>query len=99
VIKIKDFFFKNYTKVVGNGVKTRFWEDFWINNISLSEQFNGLYKMTINTNVMTSKSSVKQRGFINFRRNCYEWNCYFVNETSTYVWKYLIRGFMYVDAN
>jgi hypothetical protein len=24
VIKIKDFFFKNYTKVVGNGVKTRF---------------------------------------------------------------------------
>jgi hypothetical protein len=45
LMKSKDDFFKRGSFTVGNGEETRFWEDTWLGNTPLSQQYPSLYNI------------------------------------------------------
>jgi hypothetical protein len=45
LMKSKDDFFKRRSFTVGNGEETRFWEDTWLGNTPLSQQYPSLYNI------------------------------------------------------
>ena len=48
---VKDDFFMRGSMEVGNGQKTRFWEDVWLGDRLLCEQYPSLYCIVNQTNV------------------------------------------------
>jgi hypothetical protein len=45
IIKVKEEFFSRGSLTIGNGMDTRFWEDTWLGNKSLAEQYPSLYNI------------------------------------------------------
>jgi hypothetical protein len=43
LMKLKDNFFERGSFTIGNGERTRFWEDTWMGNLSLAQQYPSLY--------------------------------------------------------
>jgi hypothetical protein len=48
---VKDDFFSRGFFIVGNGAKTRFWEDTWLGKLPLSQQYPSLYNIVHHKNV------------------------------------------------
>jgi hypothetical protein len=65
----KETFFKFGSFHVGNGERTRFWEDCWLGDETLASQYLGLYTITNHKNA-TVANTIKENGLnISFRRN------------------------------
>lgn len=45
----------HFAREVGNGEKTRFWEDMWIGDTPLAHQFPILYNFTFSQNTTVAK--------------------------------------------
>jgi hypothetical protein len=47
LMKVKDDFFRRGHFIVGDGTKTRFWEDVWLGEVSLADQYPSLYNIVL----------------------------------------------------
>jgi hypothetical protein len=54
-MKVKDDFFMRGTMEVGNGHNTRFWEDVWIGDRPLCDQYPSLYRIVNRSNVSVAQ--------------------------------------------
>jgi hypothetical protein len=75
LMKVKDDFFSKASFEVGNGLDTRFWEDIWLGDKPLAQQYSSLYRIVNHKNVLVA--NVLQ-GFplnIAFRRNLDDQKC------------------------
>jgi hypothetical protein len=71
----QDFFSKGFFKV-GNGLTVRFWEDVWLGDMSLAQQYPSLYNIVQHKNVLVSTVLAQTPLNICFRRglNDHKWN-------------------------
>lgn len=54
ILKVRDVFYKFSSKKIGNGQRTRFWEDFWLGSIPFYKKFARLYNLTSSENILVS---------------------------------------------
>jgi hypothetical protein len=54
IMKAKDDFFKRGSFTVGDGMKTRFWEDTWLGDTPLNIQYASLYNAATTKNVLVA---------------------------------------------
>ena len=52
LMAVKDEFFGRGRFAIGNGLSTRFWEDVWLGDTPLSEQYPSLYNIVRKKNVL-----------------------------------------------
>jgi hypothetical protein len=65
---VKDKFFPRGSFKVGNGQSTRFWEDIWLGERPLAEQYPSLYSIVRWRNVLVSDVLTGNPLNIEFRR-------------------------------
>ena len=68
LMKVKGVFFSCGSFIMGNGQRTRFWEDTWLGETSLSTQYPMLYKIVSSKNVTASQILSQNPLNISFRR-------------------------------
>ena len=69
VMGAKHLFFQRLSSVVGNGLNTRFWEDPWLGQTSLLEQYPGLYNIVQRRNASVANVLAGDHPNIQFRRS------------------------------
>jgi hypothetical protein len=69
LMKVKDEFFKRGSFVVNNGESARFWEDTWLGNRPLADQYPSLYSIVRNKNVTVAATITTTPLNIGFRRS------------------------------
>jgi hypothetical protein len=76
LMSVKDGFFERGSMVVGNGQNTRLWEDTWLGNKPLCDQYNSLYSTVNHKNVTVHHVMNGNPLNIGFRRALSEnkWN-------------------------
>jgi mannosylglycoprotein endo-beta-mannosidase len=70
-MEIKDIFYSCCKRILGDGCKTRFWEDTWIEDKPLCVLFPRLYNLTFTQNVTAAKVFSQDVNRIRFRRCLY----------------------------
>lgn len=50
IIEVKKLFYSCYQRIVGDGKKTRFWEDWWIGHRSLCQSFPRFHNLSYSDN-------------------------------------------------
>jgi hypothetical protein len=55
-MRVKEDFFDRDVFKVGNGRLVRFWEDVWLGNSSLANQYPALYNITQRKNVLVANT-------------------------------------------
>jgi hypothetical protein len=70
-----DFFSRGYFKI-GDGSSVRFWEDIWLGDTSLAQQYPSLYNIVQRKNVMVAPVLAQTPLNISFRRafSEHKWN-------------------------
>jgi hypothetical protein len=68
LMKIKEDFFSRGSFKVGNGEDTRFWEDTWLGNKSLTHQYPSLYSIVQQKQVSVANVLSNNPLNISFRR-------------------------------
>ena len=58
-----DHYLSNFKLVVGNGKRVQFWEDKWLNNLCLKEEFPRLYSLSVEKGC-TIQQMYQRRGSI-----------------------------------
>ena len=71
LLSIKDIFYSCCQRVVGDGCKTRFWEDTWLGRKPLCQLFPRLYNLTFCQHVTVAKVFNQDFDCIRFRRCLY----------------------------
>jgi hypothetical protein len=66
-MKVKDEFFKRGSFIVNNGMSTRFWDDTWLGNRPLADQYPSLYSIVRNKNVTVATTLATTSLNIGFR--------------------------------
>jgi hypothetical protein len=76
LMNVKDEFFSRATMIIGNGQKTRFWEDIWLGDTPLKDQYPMLYNILNHTNVTVAQALASNALNIGFRRvlTTYKWD-------------------------
>jgi hypothetical protein len=69
LMKVKDEFFKRGSFIVNNDMSTRFWEDTWLGNRPLADQYPSLYSIIRNKNVTVATTLATTPLNIGFRRS------------------------------
>jgi hypothetical protein len=69
LMKVKEEFFKRGSFVVNDGMSARFWEDTWLSNKHLADQYPSLYSIVRNKNVTISTTLATTPLNIGFRRS------------------------------
>jgi hypothetical protein len=54
-MRVKDEFFQRGSFVVGDGIKTRFWEDTWLGDTPLATQYPSLYNIARTKHVLVAE--------------------------------------------
>jgi uncharacterized protein Usg len=85
-----EFFSRGFFKV-GNGMNTRFWEDTWLENISLAHQYPSLYNIVHHKNVTVAQVLAQTPLNITFRR--------VLSGNKWTLWLQLCRKLMLVTLN
>jgi hypothetical protein len=101
----KDTFFKYGSFRVGDGEGTRFWEDTWLGDAPLANQFPNLYAIVNHKNVTVASSFTENGLNISFRRNLHgdKWlswldlverlmDIQLTDEKDTFIWKLTDSG-------
>jgi hypothetical protein len=68
LMRVKDDFFSKGRFVTGDGSTVRFWEDVWLGDTPLSQQYSSLYNIVQNKNVMVADVLAQTPLNIGFRR-------------------------------
>jgi hypothetical protein len=70
-----DFFNRNYFKI-GDGSWVHFWEDIWLGDTSLAQQYSSLYNIVQRKNILVATVLAQTPLDISFRRdfNEHKWN-------------------------
>ena len=68
LMQVKDDFFKRGSFIIGNGMNTRFWEDVWLGDLPLAQQYPSLYNIANRKQALVA-NSLTQPLNITFRRN------------------------------
>lgn len=78
------WFKESISKVVGNGERTSFWNDPWLQESVLKERFNRLYNLATNKNVMVAGAGAwwesGWKWVTNWRRPLFSWEAKLLNE-------------------
>jgi hypothetical protein len=76
LMNVKEEFFSRGTMVIGNGQKTRFWEDIWLGDTPLKDQYPMLYNIVNHANVTVAQALASNALNIGFRRvlTPYKWD-------------------------
>lgn len=64
LLEIKDIFLAFCRKQVGNGMRTHFWQDEWVGNSTIAEQFI----LHLQKKIIVAKAFEKGWDFFKFRR-------------------------------
>ena len=67
-MRVKDEFFKRGSFNVVNGLHTRFWEDTWLGNKPLAEQYPSLFNIVRHKNVVVAQVLANNPLNVEFRR-------------------------------
>ena len=68
IMKVKQEFFQRISFTVGNGHRTRFWEDPWMGNMTLAAQYPTLYNIVRHKNVSVAHVVDSPHPNLQFRR-------------------------------
>ena len=68
-MEVKNLFLSCCRFEIGNGEKTRFWEDLWLSDSSLASKFPRLYAISNNHNITVGKVFKAGINSLSFRRN------------------------------
>ena len=69
LMQIKDIYYKNVKKKIGDGLNTRFWEDWWVGSKPLKEAYPSLYDINLNHGISVARAiNMRWEGF-RFRRS------------------------------
>jgi hypothetical protein len=90
-MKVKEDFFNGGSFTVGNGEDTRFWEDTWLENKSLAEQYPSLYSIAHCKQVFVANVLNQNPLNITFRRT--------LTENRWRLWLQLVQRLMAVQLN
>jgi hypothetical protein len=98
-MKVKEVFFSMVSFKIGNGLDTRFWEDRWLGDKPLTQQYLSLYNIVQHKNILVANVLNEFPLNIAFRRNFtdYKWSRWlyligrlvhvnFSNEDDSFVW-------------
>jgi hypothetical protein len=72
LMKVKEEFFGNGSFTIGNDMDTRFWEDTWLGNKSLAEQYPSLYNIVQRKQVLVANVLNQNPLNISFQRTLNE---------------------------
>jgi hypothetical protein len=105
LMKVKEEFFKRGTFKVGDGTSIRFWEDVWLGDTPLSQQYESLYNIVNGKQVAVADVLGANSLNISFRRTLtpnkwVQWlelverlmNIQLSNEKDTFVWRLTTSG-------
>ena len=67
-MKVKQDFFSRGKFKVGDGTTVRFWEDVWLGDMTLAQQYPSLYNIVQHKNVLVSTVFAQTPINITFRR-------------------------------
>jgi hypothetical protein len=100
LMRVKNDFFRRGFFKVGTGDSVRFWEDIWLGNTPLAQQYPSLYNIVQRKNIMVATVLAQTPLNITFRRslNDYKWNQWLnlcqrlmgvelSNDSDKFVWK------------
>jgi hypothetical protein len=77
----QNWFANGVVKKMGNGVHTNFWEDVWIGNMSLREQFPRLFSISVQQEASVVSVWNQDSGWnLNWRRGLFVWELNLLNE-------------------
>ncbi|XP_028055715.1 uncharacterized protein LOC114259878 [Camellia sinensis] len=75
--ELVDFFKSKISKVIGDGRRAQFWEDHWVRNVYLKEEFPRLYSLSVDkakfVNLVLSRRFGFEEGNLCFRSAMYQW--------------------------
>jgi hypothetical protein len=69
VNKEKDIFITSISKKIGNGSKTLFWKDRWLNDCSLNIQYPFLFEISMEPNITVAQVIGYNRYYLSFTRS------------------------------
>jgi hypothetical protein len=91
LMKVKEDFLSRGSFAVGNGEDTRFWEDTWLGNKSLAQQYPSLYNIVHRKNV--SVSNVLNQTPLNITF------CRTLTDNRWRLWLQLVQRLMHIQLN
>jgi hypothetical protein len=91
LLKIKDDFFSRGSFNVGNGMDTRFWEDSWLGDKPLAQQYPSLYNIVQRKQVSVANVLSHNPLNISFRRT--------LSDNRWFQWLHLIQRLTNVQLN
>jgi hypothetical protein len=91
LMKVKEEFLTRGSFVVGNGMNTRFWEDIWLGDKSLAEEYPSLYNIVNHKNVTVENVLAANPLNISFRRT--------LNGNKWERWTHLLHRLILVQLN
>jgi len=68
LMRVKDDFFKRGSFNIGDGLQTRFWEDIWLGDVPLAQQYPSLYNIVQRKDVTVASALSHLPLSIGFRR-------------------------------
>jgi hypothetical protein len=111
LMKVKEEFFSRGSFTVGNGEDTRFWEDVWLGNKSLADQYPYLYNIVQRKQVSVASVLNQNPLNISFRRSLtgHRWTMWLqlvqrllqvqlTNEKDIFVWGLTTSGIFTVKS-
>jgi hypothetical protein len=90
-MKVKEIFLGHDTFHLNNGKQTRFWEDRWLGNISLQNQYPTLYNIVRRKSAMVESVLSTVPLNVSFRR--------FLNDNNNVLWNDLVGRIMHIRLN
>jgi hypothetical protein len=90
-MKVKEYFLSRGSFGVGNGEDTRFWEDTWLGNKSLAQQYPSLYNIMHRKNVSVSNVLNQTPLNITFIR--------ILTDNRWRLWLQLVQRLMHIQLN
>jgi hypothetical protein len=106
----EDFFSRGFFKI-GNGQRTRFWEDVWLGELPLAQQYPSLYNLVLRKNVLVAEVLTGNPLNIGFRRTLLgnNWDMWLVlvqrlmmarltDDPDNFVWKLTTSGLFTVKS-
>ena len=91
LMSVKDLFYSCCKRILGDGKSTRFWEDCWLGQKPLCQNFPRLYNLTFNHNITVHDVFTKGFGCVKFRR--------FLREETLQMWVKVMEDCSHVQLS
>jgi hypothetical protein len=91
LMRVKDDFFERGSFAIGNGHLTRFWEDTWLGQTPLADQYPSLYSIVRRRNVLVSDVLANNPLNVEFRR--------ILSDAKWDAWIHLVQRLLSINLN